>query len=120
MKTLIFVLSFLCISTAVNAQATTNLNAIKVGDVLMIGNASANLYQHITFPKKNFIIKKGGIVDFKRIPKSKVVVTAILESPEGTTEVSLKLKNGKQFFNSHRIIKADLVKAIHTEELLLL
>ncbi|MCK0157147.1 hypothetical protein MWU65_08170 [Cellulophaga sp. F20128] len=120
MKTIIFVLSFFCISIAVNAQTSTNVDAIKIGDVLMIGESTANSYQHIYFPKKNFIIKKGGIVDYKRIPKSKVVITAISDSPDGKVEVSFKLKNGKQFFNSHRIIKADLLKAIHSKELMLL
>jgi hypothetical protein len=37
---------------------------IQKGDLLILGNTSSSGYQHIDFPKKNIIIKKGAIAKF--------------------------------------------------------
>lgn len=117
MKTIIAVISFFCFITMSHAANNPKFEAIEVGSELMIGSPSSNLYEHIELPRMNFIIKKGGIPNYKMLFKTKVVVSSKKEMPDGSIEVYLKRKNGKPFFNSHHRIKAKLQEAIAAEEL---
>jgi len=117
MKKIIAVLTVFCSISM--AQATNNpiYDDIEVGSELVIGVPSANSYEHIKVPRMNFIIKKGGIPNYKTLFESKVVVSDMKEMPDGRKVVHLKRKNGKRFFNSHSYIKAELKEAITSEEL---
>ncbi len=102
-----------------NAQSGTNqeITDIKVGDILEIGKPETNTYKHINFPRANFIIKRGGIANYKRAEGEKVVVTAIKEKKDGTTQVKIKRTDGNRFFGSHTVVSADFKKAIASGEL---
>ncbi|MBC8767330.1 hypothetical protein H4O18_04935 [Arenibacter sp. BSSL-BM3] len=117
MKKTIALLSIFCSLSLAQATNTPKFDDIVVGSELMIGSPSSNLYEHIKLPRMNFIIKKGGIPNYKTLFKSKVVVSDKKELPDGSIEVYLKRKNGKPFFNSHRQIKAKLKEAINAKEL---
>ena len=117
MKTVLAALYFFCGVTLLQASTTTEIDDLEVGSVLMIGSPSANLYEHIELPRMNFIIKKGGIPNYKTLFQSKVVVSKMQVMPDGSKVVHLKRHNGKRFFNSHSYIKAKLKEAIDTEEL---
>lgn len=117
MKTVLTALYFFCGATLLQASPTTEIEDLEVGSVLMIGSPSANLYEHIEVPRKNFIIKKGGIPNYKTLFESKVIISKMEEMPDGTKVVHLKRQNGKRFFNSHSYIKARLKEALDTEEL---
>ena len=118
MKTVLTALYFFLGITLLQASTTTNeLDDLEVGSVLMIGSPSANLYEHIEVPRMNFIIKKGGIPNYKTLFQSKVIVSKMKVMPDGSKVVHLKRQNGKRFFNSHSYIKAKLKEAIDTEEL---
>jgi len=54
-----------------------------LGDVFLIGSVSNDTYKHINFPRANFIIKKGGIANYKNIRGAKVVITSIDEKTNG-------------------------------------
>ena len=69
----------------VNAQKTE----IKVGDTFKIETVENNNYKYIKFPKDNFIIKKGGIVNYSNIIGEQVKVTSIKEKKEVRLPVSL-------------------------------
>jgi len=104
--------------------ATTNINAqsvdsqdVKVGDVLEIGRPDTPQFKHIDFPRANFIIKKGGIANYKRVVGRKVVVTDLKQRKDGTVVVKIKKTDGKRFFNSHPVVKADLKNALDSGEL---
>ncbi|QWX82615.1 hypothetical protein H0I23_09040 [Cellulophaga sp. HaHaR_3_176] len=112
MKTIISMFCFLFMSFTIHA------NDIKVGSVLIISNPSSNQYKHIELPKKNFIIKKGGIADYSTILNEKVVVSDLTTSENGDIEVVLKRENGKRFFNSHTVLKANLSQALQANELI--
>ncbi|WP_127136427.1 hypothetical protein [Flagellimonas oceanensis] len=116
MRIMILAILFVVATTNINAQ-NTNPQDVKVGDVLEIGNPDAPKFKHIDFPRANFIIKKGGIADYKRVVGRKVVVTAIKEKKDGTVEVKIKKTDGKRFFNSHPVVKADLKNALESGEL---
>ncbi len=118
MKSTFILLSFLLSIGLAQANTYPITDDIRVGSVLVIGAPSSNSYKHLELPRKNFIIKKGGIADYKSISKKTVVVTEMNELADGTVEVYLKRKNGKLFFNSHRRIKAKLKEALAAEELI--
>ncbi|MEZ4969956.1 MAG: hypothetical protein R2814_09930 [Flavobacteriaceae bacterium] len=117
MKTVLTAIYFFLGITVLQASPTTEIDDLEVGSVLMIGSPSANLYEHIEVPRMNFIIKKGGIADYKTLFESKVIISKMKEMPDGSKIVHLKRQNGKRFFNSHSYIKAKLKEAIASEEL---
>lgn len=96
---------------------TTASNDIAVGDVLQIGEPVVSQYKHIDFPRANFIIKSGGIADFKTVKGNHVVVTAISENAKGETKVTLKRKDGRKFFRNYATVNADLAGALNDGEL---
>lgn len=104
---------------ALQAQqnTTTASNDIAVGDVLQIGEPVVSQYKHIDFPRANFIIKSGGIADFKTVKGNHVVVTAISENANGETKVTLKRKDGRKFFRNYATVDADLAGALNDGEL---
>ncbi|MBW1298032.1 hypothetical protein [Aquimarina litoralis] len=117
MKKLIF-LALLSMSI-MHAQDSKKLdsNSIAVGDMITIGSPSGKSYQHILFPKTNFIIKKGGTTNFKKLKGLQAVITE-REEKKSKTIVTIKRKDGKKFLNSLNSIKVDLKKAIEAKEIL--
>lgn len=99
-------------------QGQVNGTIIENGTVLTLGEPSAGTtYQHIHFPKRNFIIKRGGIADFKQLRGKKVEVEDVVSFENGTTKVVLKRKDGLRFFRFYPNVKADLEKALAVGEL---
>ena len=105
--------------SVLNAQNSVNQEPanVKVGDVFEIGKPEANSYKHIDFPRANFIIKRGGIANYKRVEGNRVVVTSIKEKKDGTTQVKIKRKDGGRFFGSHTVVAADFKDAVKSGEL---
>lgn len=106
--------------SVLHAQQTVNPipEEVQVGDVLEVGKPETNRYKYIDFPRENFIIKKGGVANYKRAEGKKVVVTSISEKKDGTKQIKIKREDGGRFFGSHTTIKADLKDALNSGELL--
>jgi hypothetical protein len=113
---LLFSVSMLHAQSSVNQEVTD----VKVGDIFEIGKPEANIYKHINFPRANFIIKRGGIANYKRAEGEKVVVTSVKEKRDGTTEVKIKRTDGNRFFGSHTVVSVDFKEALESGELELL
>ena len=114
MKKLIFLA---CLSIGIlQAQDSKKLNSenVSVGDVIAIGAPSGKTYQHILFPKTNFILKKGGNPNYKKIKGLQVTVTN-REEKNSKTIITIKRKDGKKFFNSLNTVNVDLEEAIKNE-----
>ncbi len=90
---------------------------VQVGDIFKIGDSEAPRYEHIKFPRPNFIIKRGGVANYKGLPGNKVVVTSVEEKMDGTLIVKIKRADGGRFFGSHWEVSADLKGALETGEL---
>ena len=90
---------------------------VKVGDVFEIGQPETRTYKHIEFPRANFIIKRGGIANYKNLKGQKVVVTSIEDKNDGTVQIKLKRENGNRFFGSHTVVAANFEKALDNGEL---
>ncbi|WP_298320259.1 hypothetical protein [uncultured Aquimarina sp.] len=118
MRNLLVFITFLSIVT-MNAQDSKLLSpdTIVIGDVLTLGAPSGQAYQHIFFPRLNFIIKKGGTTNFKKLQGTKVVVTD-KQATEGKTHITIKRKDGKKFLNSIAVVKVNLEAAAGAKEIL--
>ncbi len=114
-NTILFALLIGLFSGTTTAQ-NSNPN-IAVGDIFIIGEVPNNSYKHIHFPKPNFIIKKGGIVNYKNIKGKKVEITAIKKKKDGSLLATLRFVSKKSFFNSHKYVSADITEAIREKEL---
>jgi hypothetical protein len=110
---LMFSVSMLNAQQNVTQEATN----VKVGDTFEIGKPETNTYKHINFPRANFIIKRGGIANYKKAEGERVVVTAIKEKKDGTTQVKIKRTDGHRFFGSHAVVSVDLKEALESGEL---
>ncbi|MGB5358957.1 hypothetical protein [Eudoraea sp.] len=119
MKQLFFALLFAVVSIGLNAKDDKYIapQDVQVGDILKIGYPDAPRYKHINFPRPNFIIKRGGIANYKGLPGNKVVVTSVEEKMDGTLVVKIKKVDGGRFFGSHWEVSADLQGALETGEL---
>lgn len=120
MKQLFFALLFAVGSLGLNATDTTFIGPqeVQVGDVLKLGHPDAPRYKYIHFPRPNFIVKKGGVANYKGLHGNKVVVTSVAKKKDGTLQVKIKRADGGRFFGSHREVSADLKGALETGELL--
>ncbi|WP_420603871.1 hypothetical protein [Flagellimonas sp.] len=93
------------------------MDNIKIGDKLIIGEPSSNSYIHIDIPKNNFIIKRGGLPKISGLQNQHVIVTDI--SYGKNTIVTFKNARGKKFFKAYKTFSADLAKALETGELVI-
>lgn len=102
---------------AYKAQAQ-NLNPeVEVGDVLTITGSADNNLKSFNLPKANFIIKKGGIADYKRLRGHRVEITAITTEEDGSHKLVLRREDGRKFFRSFPVITAKLEPALANREL---
>ena len=109
------VLLFFITAFMYSQSAASNFN---VGDVFLIGTVKYNNYKYINFPRANFIIKKGGIANYKNIRGEKVVIIAIEEKNNGKHVATIKLSKPRKFFNSYKYVTVDVHQAIKNNELL--
>ncbi|WP_051908155.1 hypothetical protein [Flavimarina sp. Hel_I_48] len=73
----------------------------------------SGVFKSIDVPKKNFIIKRGGIADMDTLHGVHVIIKE--EKKDG--KVTLARKDGKHFFNAFPVLHADLESALATGEL---
>ncbi|MGB5377725.1 hypothetical protein [Muriicola sp.] len=91
---------------------------IEAGTVLTIAKPSTANYKHIDFPRKNFIIKRGGIANFKTLYGKKVEVVSHSYSADGQTIVTLRPADGTKFFRNFSTVDAHLEDALSAGELI--
>ncbi|WP_051907734.1 hypothetical protein [Flavimarina sp. Hel_I_48] len=105
--------------SGLNAQENRDCDqAIKIysGDELEIAKPSAHSYKYINLPRANFLKKRGGIKNFNKLSGEKIKVTEVTITENCKTEVRVKRKDGKKFFNTLKTISIDLDKALETGE----
>nr|WP_299072479.1 hypothetical protein [uncultured Allomuricauda sp.] len=115
MKPILFLVIFYFLIGTINAQ--NHQDSVKIGDELIIGEPSGILYQNINVPRKNFIIKRGGIPNISTLENSVVTVTKISHSDNPT--ITFKKSDGRKFFRAYRTLTAELNGAISTGEMAL-
>lgn len=100
---------------ATNSQAQKA--SLEVGSILTIEKPTTSEFNHIHFPKKNFIIKNGGLVNYQREFGQKVEVIALETKSDGTRQARIKRIDGRKFFQSQASVLVDLDKAIEAGEI---
>lgn len=96
------------------SQEHTNID--EKGDELNLRLVSAAEYQHFDFPRKNIILNRGAIADFKNPLGRKVVVEEVLSENDGITQAVLERKDGYNFFRFRPVVTADIEKALANGE----
>lgn len=117
MKYRLCILIIAIASTFMQAQAVSSEVLPKIGAVYEIGSPVATMFKHIRFPRPNFIIKRGGIVNYSKAETVAVTITSVKERKDGSTRVFLKRTDGKRFFGSHVFVSADFQRALQSGEL---
>ncbi|WP_445733784.1 hypothetical protein [Mariniflexile sp.] len=103
---------------SMNAQESINRSmTVQKGDVIEIGHPSTSTYKHIKFPRANFIIKRGGIANYKSVQGDEVIVTDVKTTKNGITKVDVKHKDGKRFFNTVSTVTINFEDALATNEI---
>ncbi|MEK6153245.1 hypothetical protein WIW50_08295 [Flavobacteriaceae bacterium 3-367] len=115
MKKALLIITSLFFALGIQAQGKDN--PIAVGDIIIIQEPAGPTFKHIHFPRKNFIIKRGGIADMGRVYGCKVVVSDMMTKDNNNTQVTLKRKDGRKFFRFLPSVKADLENALQAGEL---
>nr|WP_299339004.1 hypothetical protein [Allomuricauda sp.] len=115
MKIILFLLVATLSMGYSSAQQKADLD-VKIGDKFVISEPSSHEYQHIDVPRKNFIIKRGGIADMKSILNAVVVVTDI--AGDQSPIITFERANGMKFFRNYKTLTADLQGALDSNELL--
>lgn len=116
MKRVLFFTLILLLSVVGHSKSGDLQDDIKVGDELTLGNPSTQQYQYIKFPKSNFIIKKGGIPNYKGLKGKTVVITKVSKDEKGNTIITFKRKDGKKFFKAIPQVSAYLEKGLESKE----
>lgn len=113
-KVFLFVMVFIAIPI-LSAQAPST--ALDEGDLVTLDIPLGSEYQHLDFPRKNIIIKRGAIPNFNNLIGEKLVVARILTDKYGRTRALLKRKDGLNFFRFYPSVTADLEKALADGEI---
>ena len=115
MKKGLLIIVFAIFAFSPNAFAQTQ--DVQIGDIFKIENPSGQDYQHIHFPRKNFIIKRGGIADMDLVKNVEVEVVSVTYTSDSKTLITLKRTDGRRFFKALFSVKAELESALESGEL---
>lgn len=91
--------------------------SIQEGQVLELVLPDDGDFNHVDVPRKNFIIKRGGVPDMKTLDGNRVVVESIRESSRGT-RVVIRRADGRKFFRSFPTLTAHWPDAADSKELI--
>ena len=97
------------------ASVQGQTQTVREGDVFQIRPSGA-AFKYLNFPRKNFIIKRGGIADMKQVHGKWVVVQSVEETPKGKVAI-LAPKDGGKFFSRFPTVEARWPEAISAGEL---
>ncbi|SKB83248.1 hypothetical protein SAMN05660776_0007 [Salegentibacter holothuriorum] len=104
---------------AIQVEAQQQSHPVVVGDVLVINQNGDQDFESLDLPKANFIIKKGGIANYKSLIGKRVEVAEVATNDVGETTVILKREDGGKFFRTHIFISANIDEALKNGELIL-
>lgn len=93
------------------------VNSPQIGDKLLLGTPSGSSYSHIDVPRKNFIIKRGGIANTSSLINTAIIVTDITYGEK--TIITFKRADKRKFFRVYKTLSADLESGIDSGELII-
>lgn len=117
MKKLSILILLLIFTGMSNAQENDKL--VAKGDIIVLGIPEGHHYQYVDFPRRNIILKRGAVANFKALAHKDLVVEAIDMKRDGSTQVTLKRRDGINFFKFYPTVTANLEKALVEGELVI-
>ncbi|WP_149274541.1 hypothetical protein [Pareuzebyella sediminis] len=117
MKKLTIITTLLLFTGLSNAQNSEDL--VAKGDRIVLGSPEGQHYQHVDFPRRNIIMKRGATANFKALFNESLIVEAVATKKDGTTKVTLKREDGINFFRFYPTVEANLEKALVKGELIM-
>lgn len=111
----LFITAVFAICSLQSVQGQTN--SLEIGDKLILGAPSGSTYSHVNVPRKNFIIKRGGIAKIASLMNTSIVVTDITYGTK--TLITFKRSDGRKFFRVYKTLSADFDGGINAGELIL-
>ncbi len=97
------------------SSAMAQIAPIDEGTVLEIVKPEGD-FQHLKVPRKNIIIKQGGIPNFYALDRNLVVVEEVQQLGD-QHKVVIKRKDGGKFFRRYRTLTAHWPEALESGEL---
>ncbi|MGW9684236.1 hypothetical protein [Flagellimonas sp. 2504JD1-5] len=93
------------------------MDVVAVGDELILGSPTGNRYTHVKVPRKNFIIKRGGLPNMASLKNTAIVVTDVVYGEK--TLITFKRTDGRKFFRVYKTLSANLEGGIDSGELII-
>lgn len=117
--TKLFSIAFLMICGLMSYQVNaTNIdNNPEVGDRLLIQSPENTTYTAVNMPKLNFVVKKGGVANYKSVQNILVEVVKISQNKEGENIVTLQRVDGAKILGLKKSVSANYDQALQIGEL---
>ena len=117
--TKLFSIAFLMICGLMSYQvnATNIENNPEVGDRLLIQSPENTTYTAVNMPKLNFVVKKGGVANYKSVQNTLVEVVKISQNKEGENIVTLQRVDGAKILGLKKSVSANYNQALQIGEL---
>lgn len=90
---------------------------VKKGDIYEIVKPSGKNYKYINFPRKNIILKKGGILTNQTVNGKEVIVTKVTKKNNGSTKIKVKPTDGTGFYKVIKSVTINFEEAIKSGEI---
>tara|TARA_R100000655_G_scaffold11802_1_gene27327 strand:+ start:659 stop:1030 length:372 start_codon:yes stop_codon:yes gene_type:complete len=117
--TKLFSIAFLMICGLVSYQVNaTNIDTNpEIGDRLLIQSPENTTYTALNMPKLNFVVKKGGVANYKSVQNTLVEVVKISQNKKGESMVTLQRVDGAKILGLKKSVSANYHKALQLGEL---
>ena len=117
--TKLFSIAFLTICGLMSYQVNaTNIdNNPEVGDRLLIQSPENTTYTALNMPKLNFVVKKGGVANYKSVQNTLVEVVKISKNKKGESVVTLQRVDGAKILGLKKSVSANYDQALQLGEL---
>lgn len=117
--TRLFSIAFLMICGLMSYQVNAiNIdNNPEVGDRLVIQAPENTTYSAVNMPKLNFVVKNGGVANYKSVQNTLVEVVKITLNKKGESIVTLQRVDGAKILGLKKSVSANYDKALQLGEL---
>tara|TARA_B100000953_G_C17682616_1_gene312746 strand:+ start:80 stop:451 length:372 start_codon:yes stop_codon:yes gene_type:complete len=117
--TKLFSIAFLMICGLMSYQVNaTNIdNNPEIGDRLLIQSPENTTYTALNMPKLNFVVKKGGVANYKSVQNTLVEVVKISKNKKGESVVTLQRVDGAKILGLKKSVSANYDQALQLGEL---
>ena len=107
----------ICGLMSYQVNATNIDNNPEIGDRLLIQSPENTTYTALNMPKLNFVVKKGGVANYKSVQNTLVEVVKISKNKKGESVVTLQRVDGAKILGLKKSVSANYDRALQLGEL---